>query len=108
MTISASRAILDKKEKERIEMSDLMSILTTWVQAISSYKITDFWSFITAILQAFGFQGEFTGPGSMADYADWIVSLLGPLGDIYGLIFRNIDTATFVKIVNAILAYLNK
>ena len=88
-------------------MSELISILTTWVKAISSYKITDFWSFITAILQTFGFQGEFTGPGSMADYADWIVDLLGPLGSLYTILVNLPNSAQFVVIVNKILAFLN-
>lgn len=89
-------------------MADLMNTLVTWFTAISTYQKSDLYGFITAILQAFGFQGEWQGYTSMSEYADWIASMFGPLTGLYQLLLASIDTATFVEIVNKILAFLNK
>ncbi len=89
-------------------MADLINTIEQWFKALFSYNITDFNSFVSAILHVFGFKGDFDGFTSMASLADEWVGMFGPLASIYDVLINNIDTTVFVKVINEILAFINK
>ena len=88
------------------EMYELYETGEQWVTAASNYDANDFYGFVTAILKSIGCPVTFVGSSSMAEITDWLIGLLGPFGGFYELFISNIDTATFIKIVNWIFAHI--
>ncbi|HBL41581.1 MAG TPA: hypothetical protein DDY98_08540 [Ruminococcaceae bacterium] len=89
-------------------MADLVNTLEQWFKALTSYNITDFNGFVSAVLHVFGFEGNFEGFTSMASLADEWFNKFGPLAALYETFINNIDTNVFVKLVNEVLAFINK
>ena len=85
-------------------MGDLLETFGQWFGAASSYDMSDFREFITAVLRSMGYNGEdWVGFSSMAGVTDWLVGLFGPLATLYEFLISSIDSATFIKIVNWLL-----
>ena len=89
------------------EMMDIVETGEQFLNAATNYDLNDFHGFVTAILRTFGFPGIYDGSSSMAEIMDWIVSLFGPLANVYLLLANYPDTATFINIVNKLLALIS-
>ena len=86
-------------------MDSLISALEQWFGALSNSPSGNFWGLATAFMRAFGYTGpDLVGSSSIAYISDWIVSLFGPLGNVYEWLFKVIDTKTFIEIVNKLFS----
>ncbi len=72
---------------------NMSDALNDWVNALSNYKWSDFFGFVTAILGLFGFEGSFEGVHSLPELVNEWFEMLGPIGDIYENFINSTDTA---------------
>lgn len=79
------------------QMDNISDSFGDWVNALSNYKLSDFYEFISAVLAVFGFKGSFEGVHSLPELMNEWFENLGPLGDIYEKFINNVDTTSFLN-----------
>lgn len=79
------------------QMENIGEAFGDWVSALSNYKLSDFYEFISAVLKVFGFKGDFEGVHSLPELMNEWFESLGFLGDIYEKFINNVDTTAFLN-----------
>lgn len=82
---------------------DVSKAFSDWINALSSYEMSDFNEFVTAILGLFGFKGAFEGVHSIPSLVDEWFAWLGDLGGIYEMFINFISTSELLNLINGFL-----
>ncbi len=85
-------------------IGNLGDALADWFDALTNYSWDDFNGFVTAVLRAFGFKGNFEGVHSIPELMDEWFSWWGDLGGLYEKVINFIDTDQLVEFINSILS----
>ncbi len=83
---------------------NIVQSINDFINAISNYKWSDFFSFVTAILGLFGFQGSFEGVHSLPELVNEWFEMLGPIGDLYENFINSIGTSDLLDLIMGLLA----
>ncbi len=82
---------------------NVSSALNDWINAISNYKWSDFFEFITTILGFFGFKGSFEGVHSLPELMTEWFEMLGPIGEIYDNFINSVNTSELLAFLMGFL-----
>ncbi|MBQ7101461.1 MAG: hypothetical protein IJN81_07500 [Clostridia bacterium] len=89
---------------EKTTFDDVTKAFSDWINALSSYEMSDFNEFVTAILGLFGFKGEFEGVHSIPSLVDEWFGWLGDIGGIYEAFINFISTSELLDLINGVLS----
>jgi hypothetical protein len=86
------------------QMENISDSFGDWFSALSNYKVSDFYEFISAILSVFGFKGSFEGVHSLPELMNEWFEMLGPIGDFYENFINSIGTSDLLDLIMGLLA----
>lgn len=83
---------------------NITKAFSDWINAITSYEMSDFNDFVTAILGLFGFKGAFEGVHSIPSLVDEWFGWFGDLGGLYETIINFLSTSELLNLINGFLS----
>lgn len=82
---------------------NMSDALNDWINALSNYKWSDFFGFVTTILGFFGFQGSFEGVHSLPELVNEWFEMLGPIGDMYENFINSVNTSELLAFLMGLI-----